>query len=141
MKSTDNFKTTIKNHLDQLAKEDKLFAKSYANEEKSISECIQFILGEVRKSGNCAFSDDEVYSMAIHYYDEKDLKIESSGNVSIVCPGSDKVKLTAKEKAAAKKVAISAYQESLTEKMLEDAQAKRAKRKHVKEEVNQLSLF
>jgi len=141
MKSTDNFRTTIKSHLDQVAKEDKLFAKSYAKEEKSLSECIQFILGEVRESGNCAFSDDEIYGMAIHYYDEKDLKIESSGSVKIVCPGSASIELTAKEKAAAKIAAVAAYQESLTEKMLEDAQAKRAKRKHVKEEVNQLSLF
>lgn len=141
MKSTDNFRTIIKSHLDQVAKEDKLFAKSYANEEKSLSECIQFILGEVRKSGNCAFSDDEIYGMAIHYYDEKDLKIESSGNVKIVCPGSSSIKLTAEEKAAAKIAAVAAYQESLTEKMLEDAQAKRAKRKHTKEDVNQLSLF
>ena len=32
-----------------------------------------FILNEVQKSGCCGFADDEIYSMAVHCYEEKDM--------------------------------------------------------------------
>ena len=48
----------------------------YANEKKSIDECCSYIMGEARKRGNAvAISDEEVYGMAVHYYDEDDIKI------------------------------------------------------------------
>lgn len=77
------FETAIKTFLDNFAKEDETFAKTYAKENKSIKECCQYIYGEVgkaRKAGTqcVALSDEEVYGLAIHYYDEDDIKVANN---------------------------------------------------------------
>ena len=70
------FEEAIKTHLEQRAKEDSLFAVSFAKPNKSITECCSYILGEARKRGNAvAMSDEEVFGMAVHYYDEDDIKV------------------------------------------------------------------
>lgn len=74
------FETAIKTFLDNLAKEDATFAVTYAKENKSIKECCQYIYGEAgkaRKGGAMcvALSQEEVYGLAIHYYDEDDIKV------------------------------------------------------------------
>lgn len=68
------FKTTIKEYLDKRAKSDALFAKSYAKESKTLDSCCNYIVGEVKKSGRCGFDDSEIFNMAIHYYDEDNIK-------------------------------------------------------------------
>lgn len=72
-----SFKEAIKRYLDERAKNDEQFAVSYAKENKSIKECCEYIIGEVRKSGGnvVAKSDEEVYGLAVHYYDEDDIKV------------------------------------------------------------------
>ena len=68
------FKDTIKAHLDKFADVDFAFAMKYdGNEKKSIDECCEYILGQVAHSGQNGFTDEEIYGMAIHYYDEDDL--------------------------------------------------------------------
>ena len=47
MKGTEQFKTIIQNHLNELAEKDSLFAKTLKKENKNIDECINYILGEV----------------------------------------------------------------------------------------------
>ncbi len=74
MKTTNHFKNTIQSYLEDRAKSDELFAASYAKPNKNIDECCNFILGEVQKSGCNGFSDDEIFGMAVHYYDEDDIK-------------------------------------------------------------------
>lgn len=74
-------KDVIKNYLDERAAKDKLFAKTYAKNTKSIDECFKYICSEVakkRKGESCiALSDDEVFGLAVHYYDEDDIKIDN----------------------------------------------------------------
>lgn len=74
-----SFEVAIKKHLDEVAKKDSLFAKNYAKPNKSIKECCNYIIGEARKcqdKGVAVISDEEVYGMAIHYYDEDDIKVD-----------------------------------------------------------------
>lgn len=55
------FKEAIKSYLDERARTDELFAKSYAKENKNLDECCSYIMGEARKRGNAvAMSDTEV---------------------------------------------------------------------------------
>jgi hypothetical protein len=71
----------IKTYLDQRAKEDELFAKSYAKEHKSLDECLKYINQQARKraENNVAMIEDaEVYGWAVHYYDEDDIKVEGA---------------------------------------------------------------
>ena len=66
----DLFKDAIKKHLDQLAKSDLLFAINYAKGQKTIEDCCTYIINEVKKTGRQGFADEEVFNMAVHYYDE-----------------------------------------------------------------------
>jgi len=75
MKTTDHFKNTIKSYLDKRAQEDPLFAEKYSNEKKNINDCVTYILNTVQKTGCNGFTDDEVYGMAVHYYDEESVDI------------------------------------------------------------------
>lgn len=73
----NSFEQAIKTYLDNRAKEDELFAKTYAKPNKSVEECCKYILQEARKRGNAvAMADEEVYGMAVHYYDEDSIKVE-----------------------------------------------------------------
>ncbi len=68
MKGTEQFKKTIKAYLEQRAETDALFAVTYAKPNKNIDDCITFILNQVKNSGCNGFADDEIYSLAVHYY-------------------------------------------------------------------------
>lgn len=77
-----SFEVAIKNYLDKRAETDQEFAKTYAKPNKSIKECCTYIFGVVekqRKSGEkcVAVSDDEIFGLAIHYYDEDDIVVEA----------------------------------------------------------------
>lgn len=107
-KKLDEFQRTIKAYLDKRAAEDELFAKSYAKEKKSIKECCNYIISEVRKSGRCGFADDEIFGMAVHYYDEDDLGTIPMANAKVVV--NHAIQLTEEEKAAAKARALAQFE-------------------------------
>lgn len=70
----NEFEKVIKAHLDQRAANDKDFAAKYTPEsedkKRNITACCNYIIAEVKKSGRQGFSDDEVFGMAVHFYDE-----------------------------------------------------------------------
>ena len=73
----------IGNYLKKRAETDTSVKNNLKKENKSLKECWDYVLGEVAKtmfrSGNfgCAAGDDEdLYALAVHYYDEDDIKIE-----------------------------------------------------------------
>lgn len=76
------FETAIKTYLDSVAEKDELFAKSYNKPNKSIKECCAFIMGEAQKAANgkkeIACKDEEIYGLAMHYFDEDDIKVEGA---------------------------------------------------------------
>lgn len=79
------FETAIKTFLDNLAKEDEMFSKNYTKPNKSISECCKYIFQQVEKNRKnnercVACTDEEVYGLAIHYYDEDDIVVDGSKN-------------------------------------------------------------
>lgn len=139
MKTTDHFKNTIKSYLDKRAKEDPLFAEKYSNEKKNIDDCVTYILNTVQKTGCNGFTDDEVYGMAVHYYDEESVDIgkEISCRVAV----NHTVELTDEEKQEARQKAIDQYQDDIRKKELERKQKKQEKKAEEVSEVEQLSLF
>lgn len=74
----NGFEQAIKSYLDNRAKTDELFAQTYKKENKSIEECCKYIIQEVRKTGRQGFADEEIFGMAVHYYDEDDIKVEGN---------------------------------------------------------------
>lgn len=137
MKTTELFKQTIKEYLDKRAIKDQLFAAAYAKENKTIDKCIAYIFNEVKASGCNGFTDDEIYSMAVHYYDEDGIEVGELPKCEVIV--NHKVELTAEEKAQARKDAIRAYQEEEIRKMRERDHKPKAQKEP--ENVQQLSLF
>lgn len=66
-------------YLLERAKEDLTLASNLAKENKSLSECVEYITGEAYKKAinNCYFGwdNDVLYRMALHYYQEDEIKI------------------------------------------------------------------
>ncbi len=115
MKGTDIFKRTIHTYLVKRAANDELFADKYANPDKNIDDCCTYILNQVQKSGCNGFADDEIYSMAVHYYDEDNIEVGKPMNAHVVV--NHVVELTAEEKEQARKDAIQKAQDEAYRKM------------------------
>ena len=115
MKASNHFKNTIKAYLDQRAETDVLFSFQYSKPEKNIDDCVTYILNEVKKSGCNGFADDEIYSMAVHYYDEDNIEVGKPMNAHVVV--NHVVELTEEEKEQARKDAIQKVQDEAYRKM------------------------
>lgn len=136
MRGTKLFEENIKAYLDKRAKEDELFAVAYAKEEKCISECCNYILERVRKSGRNGYTDEEIYGMAVHYYDEDNIKAEAMpSNVRVVVNHKEEEKQPT-DKEETKPV-------QMNQKKQAPAVKPKKSRKQMEEEFNQrqLSLF
>lgn len=97
MKVSPGFKQQIQKYLSERAETDILFAPVYEKENKNIDDCITYIYQEVKKkagSNNAiAMTDEEVYSIAVHYYDEDSIVVDKNKikvKVSTSCPIDDK---------------------------------------------------
>jgi hypothetical protein len=117
MKGTEQFKKTIQTYLDERARTDELFAVTYDKPNKNIDDCITFILNQVKNSGCNGFADDEIYSLAVHYYDEETIDVGKPLSCNVVV--NHQIVLTDEEKAAARQEAITRYQEEEIRKMRE----------------------
>ena len=131
-KVSNAFKTTIKAYLDKRAAEDELFAKTYAKENKNLDECCNYILQQVKKSGCCGFADEEIYNMAIHYYDEDDIKDVKPVSAKVVV--NHTVELSEAEKAEAKEKAKADYEKEQLAKLKEEERKREEKERKAKEE-------
>lgn len=100
MKTTDHFRTVIEVYLTQRAEYDELFAMSFNNPDKNMDDCITYILNSVQKSDCNGFTDDEVFSIAMHYYDETDIEIGKPTDCKVVV--NHTVKLTDEERRQAR---------------------------------------
>src|ERR1700761_4168035 len=105
MNASKAFIAQIKGYLDSVAEKDILFAETLKKPNKNINECVNYIFSTVQKSGNNGFADQEIYDMAVHYYDEDDIKdIKAPANVKVVV--NHVVELTEEDKAEAHKIAM-----------------------------------
>ncbi len=130
------FEDKIKIYLDARAASDSLFAASYAKEGKSLEECCRYICGEVMDMGqgrDCVvMDDDDVYNLAVHYYDEDNIKVKKAVGHHVATD----VELTEEEKEEARKLAL--------ERAIREAQEQMRKPKPSKkkdEAQGQLDLF
>ena len=140
-------KDIVKEYLDNRAATDGLFAKAYTKPTKNINECWQYILGEAKKRGSdVCMTDEEVFGLAVHYYDEDDIKVNMKIGAHAVSTSSGeakpKARLTEKEKAAAKEEAKRLYQEQCIAELTEKANTKKKTPKIAPAEAQQTpSLF
>lgn len=137
MKGTEHFTRTIAEYLNQRAATDPLFAPNLMKPNKNIDECITYILTEVQRMGCAGLSDEEVYSLAVHYYDEDNLKVGKPINCKVVV--NHTIELTEEEKVEARENAIKQYQrEELAKIRNRNARPKKAETTKI---ASQPSLF
>ena len=128
MFQNNSAKEAIKAYLDKRAATDELFAVSYAKPKKNLDECFRYILGEARKRGaEVCMTDEEVFGLAVHYYDEDDIVVSRVPVRATVTQSKAAltVELTEEEKEKAREAAIQAYERQC---MMEEAE-REAKRK------------
>jgi len=134
MKATNHFQNTIKAYLDKRAEIDLLFSFRYSLPEKKLEDCVTYILNQVQKSGCNGFHDDEIFGMAVHFYDEDNIEVGQPINAHIAV--NHVVVLTAEEKEKARQDAMQRAQDEVYRKMTQPT--KKAKRVAVN---HQPSLF
>lgn len=137
MKTTDHFKRTIQAYLEQRAVEDEFFAVTYDKADKNIDDCITYILNEVQRSGCNGFTDGEVFSMAVHYYDEDNIEVGKPMDCQVVV--NHVVKLTEEEKAEARQEAIKRVQKEAYAKLIQPK--KKTSSRQGSENENQMTLL
>lgn len=134
-----SFQEVIKSYLDERAKTDELFAESYAKKNKSIKECCAYIMGEARKRGSAvAISDTEVFGMAVHYYDEDDIKVSKApASAKVSAPSDADFEISEEDKNKAREAAL----KRLEEEQYALLKKKPSRAKKEDSEVKQMSLF
>lgn len=137
MKATEHFKQTIKAYLDERAKNDELFAVSYAKENKNMDDCVTFILNQVKRSKCMGLTDEEVYSLAVHFFDEDDIEIGNTIACNVIV--NHTVELTEEEKAQARQDALKEYQAEQLRKM--QKRTNKPKTSKARPEITTPSLF
>ena len=135
MKGTEHLTRTITEYLNQRAATDPLFAPNLMKPNKNIEDCVTYILNEVKKSGCNGFDDDEIYSMAVHYFDTDNINIGKPLNCHIAV--NHVVQLTEEEKAEARRCAIEQYQHAQLAKLHNHSE----RTKKVETKIVQPSLF
>lgn len=138
MNGTEQFTRTISEYLNLRAATDPLFAPNLAKPHKNIEDCTTYILKQVQQSGCNGFEDDEIYSMAVHYYDEDNLEVGSRVACHVVV--NHTIVLTEEEKAEARKQAIQQYQAQELSRLQEPKRVK-TKASTDSEQARQASLF
>lgn len=134
--ATNYFKITIQSYLEQRAQTDELFAPVYAKPNKNIDDCITYILNYVQQSGINGFTDDEIYSLALHYYDEDSIEVGKPINCNVVV--NHTIVLTEEEKAQARQKAIQKVYDEAYSKTKQPKNKPKAKQI---EQPKELSLF
>ena len=115
MKSTENFKLAMLEHISSMCTQDKEFERKCNNPNKNIDDCVTYILNTVKTSEIQGFTDAEIYSMAVHYYSEEKIDVGSPMECQVIV--NHTVELTEEEKAQAKRGAIDKAQKDALAKM------------------------
>lgn len=93
----------IRQYLDERAKTDPQFAGVYRKPGKSIEGCMGFICDKVRQSRKTMLTDDEVFGMAVHYYDEDNIPdSKMPSGVKIMCSTPEAQERRPRRKSPAK---------------------------------------
>ena len=135
----EQFKAHIKAYIDNRVATDELFAETYRKSERTIDQCIQYVLNWVKASGSQVVAKEEIYSQVVHFYDEN-LEPGEKINAHVVC--ATRVQLTEEDKAQAYQDALRQYQQSELEKIRAKANQPKPKAKVVETQPQAtLSLF
>ena len=72
-----------------------LFAKKVSNPKKNIEDCITYVINTIEKSRYKGVCDNDVYALAVHYYEEDEVEVGKPINCRVVV--NHQVELTPEE--------------------------------------------
>ena len=139
-KQTERFEETIRQFLRAEGRKDETF-RNRCNEAaekfgKNTKDCCTYIISEVQKLGKCGFTDDEIYSLAKHYWDEDSItSVGECPNCQIVL--NHEVELSPEEIEECKKEA----RERLIKQQMDSLRPKSKPTPAKKTDTPSLSLF
>lgn len=153
MKATKQFAKVIGEYIEKAKQEDELFAKCVDSQpSKTIQGCVNYILKTVKDSGVAGWTDDEIFGMARHFYDEKELKDPGAIRANVVV--NHHIELSDEDKAKAREKALRDYEQAERDRLekkaraerdreqkREEAKAKALQEKRERESRMQLDLF
>ena len=139
MKGSEKFKQRIHTYLEELSEVDERFAAKFWNPKKNIDDCITYILNCVKQSECAGFEDDEIFSMAVHYFDEENIDIGKPLQCDVRI--DHVVELTEEEKAQARQAAMKRAQDEAYAKLKQPKKKSPAAKDEPAVNVEQASLF
>ena len=87
MKASEKFKTAIENYLNEKVQNNAVFAPVLAKQSKNLESCLNYIFCEVKKTGECAFDNQEIFDMADKYYTDDSIGTPAPIQCRVaVCP-------------------------------------------------------
>lgn len=119
MKGSEAFEATIGEYLKVRANTDEKFAEEMKKPGKSVHECCNFIMNTVKKSGCNGFCDDEIFSLAVHYYDEDISEKELLKDISATVVVNHDIELSDADKKDIEEKAKKAYFDECVRKQKE----------------------
>ena len=139
------FQKAIKDHLEKMAAQDEVFAAKYAAkceaEPESIKKCCSYIINQVQKNykqGNSAvLTNDEVFGMAMHYYDENIAPPKVASNCTVVM---SKEQLTPEDEEAIRREARAAAEQKVRNDELEKIRKEQAEAERKKKAAEEAAI-
>ncbi|MBR5573565.1 MAG: PcfK-like protein [Paludibacteraceae bacterium] len=106
-KQTERFEETIRQFLTRQGQKDPAFLKHCCEVKqrlgKNTTDCCTYIINQVKNTGRCGFTDDEIFSLAMHYWDEENVEVGNRPQCQIVL--NQEIKLSDEEIEECKKEA------------------------------------
>ena len=90
------------------------FAIKMANPSKSMEGAVNYLCGQIQKSGLCCVDDATVMNILVHYFDENEIEEGGKVNCNIVV---SKPELSDEDKAEIKEQAMEQYKEEQLRKI------------------------
>ena len=106
-KQSERFEAAIRQFLIKQGEKDPAFLKHCCEmsktQNKNTADCCTYIINQVKQSGKCGFADEEIFSMAMHYWDEDKIEVGTRPQCQIVL--NHEVQLSEEEIAECKQEA------------------------------------
>lgn len=102
------FKQHIETYIKGQVEADPMFADIFNKSERTIDDCISYLLNWVKSSGSQIVAKEEIYGQVIHFYTEN-LEPGQRINAHVVC--ATRVQLTDDDKRRAYQDALHQYQQ------------------------------
>ena len=93
MKASEQFKSVMEKYLNDTSQSDTVFAQNLNKASKNLEGCINYIFGEVKKTGFCAFDNQEIFDMALKYYTDDSIGTPAPLSCKVVVNQSVKADL------------------------------------------------